>query len=40
MKTLKDANEVLALKKDVLSISPRLKLFKDMTAKVTEVNVR
>ena len=37
MKVLKEAHDVLALKDDVLSISERLKRYKDTTAKVTQV---
>jgi hypothetical protein len=37
MKTLKEANDVLALKNDALRVSERVIMFKDMTAKVTEV---
>ena len=37
IKILKEAHDVLALKDDVLSISERLKRYKDTTAKVTQV---
>jgi len=37
IKILKEAHDVLSLKDDVLSISERLKRYKDTTAKVTEV---